>query len=165
MDLLDPTSVYIAAPIDEMDSERIGVGQEVRITVDSRRGESFTGRVVRVAPYVLDAVEQNRTVDAEADLDDLAVASSLLPGTSADMEVILTRREGVLQIPTGAIGQGSKVLVVVDGRLEERTVSTGLRNWRTTEILEGLSENELVVTSRDSTDIQPGAEVIIKEVP
>jgi HlyD family secretion protein len=109
-------------------------------------------------------VEQNRTVEVEADLEDPEVAASLFPGTSADIEVILTRREGVLQIPTGAIGQGDKVLVVVEGRLEERTVTTGLRNWRTTEIVEGLREGELVVTTRDSTDIQPGVEVTVREV-
>lgn len=163
MDLLDPTSAYIAAPIDEMDAEQVAVGQEVRITVDSRRGEHFPGRLVRVAPYVLDVVEQNRTVEVEADLLDSEVAANLFPGTSADIEVILTRREGVLQIPTGAIGQGNKVLVVVDGYLEERTVTTGLRNWRTTEIVEGLREGDLIVSSRDTPDIQPGIEVTVRE--
>jgi HlyD family secretion protein len=164
MDLLDPTSAYIAAPIDEMDAEQVCVGQEVRITVDSRRGEHFPGRLVRVAPYVQDLVEQNRTVEVEADLVDPEVAASLFPGTSADIEVISTRSEGVLQIPTGAIGQGDKVLVVVEGRLEERTVTTGLRNWRTTEIVDGLREGDLVVTSRDSTEIQPGILVTVREV-
>jgi HlyD family secretion protein len=110
-------------------------------------------------------VEQNRTVEVEADLVDPEVAASLFPGTSADIEVILTRREGVLQIPTGAIGQGDKVLVVVDGYLEERTITPGLRNWRTTEILEGLRDGDLIVTSRDSPDIQPGIEVTIREAP
>ena len=33
-----PDSLYVAAPIDEMDAERVQVGQEVRLTVDSRRG-------------------------------------------------------------------------------------------------------------------------------
>jgi HlyD family secretion protein len=101
----------------------------------------------------------------EADLADPEVAASVFPGTSADIEVILKRREGVLQIPTGAIGQGNKVLVVVDGYLEERTVTPGLRNWRTTEILEGLREGNLIVTSRDSPDIQSGIEVTIREAP
>jgi HlyD family secretion protein len=163
MDLLDPTSAYIAAPIDEMDAEEVAVGQEVRITVDSRRGESFPGRLVRVAPYVLDVVEQNRTIEVEADLLDGEVAASLFPGTSADIEIILKRREDVLQIPTGALGPGNKVLVVVEGRLEERTVATGLGNWRRTEIVEGLREGEMIVTSRDSPDIQPGVEVAIRE--
>jgi HlyD family secretion protein len=162
MDLIDRTSIFIEAPIDEMDAERVSVGQQVRISVDSRRGEHFTGRLVRVAPYVLDLVEQNRTVEIEAELDDPTLAESLLPGTSADIEVILTRREDVLRIPTGALGQDQQVLVVVEGKLEEREVVTGLRNWRTTEIEEGLHEGERVVISRNSPDIKAGAAVVVE---
>ncbi len=163
MDLIDRTSIYIEAPIDEMDAERVSVGQTVRISVDSRRGEHFPGRLVRVASYVLDVVEQNRTVEIEAELDDPSIAESFLPGTSADIEVILSRRENVLQIPTGALGPGDKVLVVVEGRLDERVVVTGLRNWRTTEIKEGLREGESVVISRDTPDIKAGVTVVVEE--
>ncbi len=163
LDLLDPTSIYVTAPIDEMDAERVAVGQAVRLSVDSRQGEHFPGRLVRVAPYVQDLVEQNRTVEIEAEFDDPTLASSLLPGTSADVEVILERREGVLAIPTGAVAQGGKVLVAVGGALEERTVRTGLRNWRNTEIEAGLVAGELVVTSRDSPAIKAGARVEVRE--
>ncbi len=163
IDLLDPESVYITAPIDEMDARRVALGQEVRVAVDSHRGEHFAGRLVRVAPYVQDSVEQNRTVEVEAELDDPDLAATLLPGTSADVEVILDRRDDVLRIPTAAIAQDAKVLVVVDGLLEERTITTGLANWRTTEVLEGLHQGELVVIARDSPDIKAGAAVVARE--
>jgi HlyD family secretion protein len=164
VDLIDPGSVYITAPIDEMDAERIEVGQEVRLSVDSRQGEHYSGRLVRVAPYVLDLVEQNRTVEVEAELDDGLVAGELLPGTSADMEIIVARRNGVLSIPTGAISQGDEVLVVADGFLQARTITTGLGNWRTTEVLEGLQADELVVVSRSSTAIKAGAQVTVEKI-
>ena len=163
MDLIDRTSAFVEAPIDEMDAERVKVGQEVRVSVDSRRGEQFKGKLVRVAAYVLDVVEQNRTVEIEAELHDAAMAANLLPGTSADIEVILTRSENVLVIPTGAIGPGNNVLVVEDGQLVERTITLGVRNWRTTEVKAGLDEGDTVVVSRDSPDIQPGARVVIEE--
>ncbi len=163
VDLLNPHSLYISAPIDEMDAERVQVGQEVRISVDSRRGQSFAGRLVRVAPYVLDLVEQNRTVEIEAKFDDLEAVGSLLPGTSADVEVIIERRADVLRVPSTAVADGRRVLVVVEGVLEEREVVSGLGNWRTTEVLEGLSEGEVVVILRRSAKLQPGVEVEIKE--
>jgi HlyD family secretion protein len=159
--MLDPTTLYVAAPIDEMDAERVKLGQEVRLSVDSRRGEHFPGRLVRVAPYVQDVLEQNRTVEVEAEFTDLRVADSLLPGTSADVEVIVSRRQDVAQIPTGAIAQGETVLVVDGSRLVERRVKPGLRNWRTTEILDGLAEGERVVVVRDSPDIKAGARVVV----
>jgi HlyD family secretion protein len=161
VEMLDPTTLYVAAPIDEMDAERVKLGQEVRLSVDSRRGEHFPGRLVRVAPYVQDVLEQNRTVEVEAEFTDLRVADSLLPGTSADVEVIVSRRQDVAQIPTGAIAQGETVLVVDGSRLVERRVKPGLRNWRTTEILDGLAEGERVVVVRDSPDIKAGARVVV----
>ena len=162
LDLLAPSSLYVSAPIDEIDSERIEVGQEVRLSVDSRPGEHFSGHLVRVAAYVLDQLEQNRTVEVEAAFDDPEVAASVLPGTSADVEVILARRTDVLRVPTAAIGEGGKVLVLADGRLVERTVAGGLRNWQFTEALEGVAEGDQVVTLRDSTDIKPGARAVVR---
>ena len=162
IDLLDPTSLYVAAPIDEMDGERVAAGQPVRLSVDSRRGEHFDGRLVRVAPYVTDVVEQNRTVEVEAELLDRELAKTLLPGTSADVEVILSSREGVLSIPSSALGPDGRVLVVEDGRIAERRVVRGLSNWRVTEVREGLREGERVITSRDSALIRPQARVAIR---
>jgi HlyD family secretion protein len=116
-----------------------------------------------VAPYVLDVVEQNRTVEIEAEFDDLQAVGSLLPGTSADVEVIIERRADVLMVPSTAVADGRWVLVVVEGVLEERDIVSGLGNWRTTEVLEGLAEGETVVTLRRSAKLQPGVEVEIKE--
>jgi len=162
LDLLDPSSLYVSAPIDEIDSERISVGQEVRLSVDSRPGEHFPGRLVRVAAFVLDQLEQNRTVEVEAAFDDPEVAASVLPGTSADVEVILARSSDVLRLPTAAIAEGGKVLVLADGRLEERTVAAGLRNWQFTEATAGIALGELVVTLRDSPRIESGARAVAR---
>ncbi len=162
IDLLDPSSLYVTAPIDEMDGERVAVGQPVRLSVDSRHGELFDGRLVRVAPYVTDAVEQNRTIEVEAELLDRKLAATLLPGTSADVEVILSSRKGVLSIPSSALGPDGRVLVVEDGRIAERRVVRGLSNWRLTEVREGLTEGEPVVTSRDSPLVKPQARVAIR---
>lgn len=165
LDLLDPSSVYVSAPMDEVDALRVRAGQPVRLSVDARPGEKFPGCVTRVAAFVLDVLEQNRTVEIEAEFDDPSVAASLLPGTSADVEVILARRDGVLRVPTAAVASGSTVLVVRQGVLREQAVETGLRNWQFTEVRRGLAEGELVVTVRDTTDIRPGARVVPRNVP
>jgi HlyD family secretion protein len=163
LDLIDPGSVYVSAPIDEVDSERVHAGQEVRVTVDSLPGRKLAGRLARVAPYVLDVLEQNRTVEVEVDLMDATVPKTLLPGTSADVEVILARRDGVPRIPTAAIAEGGKVLVLKGGRLEERTLTSGMRNWQFTEIKGGVTVGELVVIARDSPAIKPGARARARE--
>lgn len=157
IDLLDPASIYISAPIDEVDSERVAVGQVVRVTVDSRSGENFPGRVVRVAPYVLDLLEQNRTVEVDVEMDDPLAMKGVLPGTSADVEVILDRHDDVLRVPASAVAEGGKVLVLADGKLVEKVVTVGLKNWRFAEVLDGLEAGDQVVVVRNSPKIKAGA--------
>jgi HlyD family secretion protein len=162
IDLLDPASVYVSAPIDEIDAERVQVGQSVRMSVDSRPGVRFSGRVARVAPYVLDVLEQNRTVEIEVDFEDDAAMVGVLPGTSADVEVILDRREDVLRVPSSAVAENGEVLVLADGVLETARIEAGLANWQYTEVLGGLAEGAVIAAARDSTEIEAGALAVAK---
>jgi len=163
IDLIDRSSLFVSAPIDEVDAERVRVGQPARITVDSRPHTGFDGRVSRVAPYVLDDLEQNRTVEVEVEFADVASSEGILPGTSADVEVILDRRESALRIPSSALGEKGMVLVLDDGVLVERQIAVGLKNWQMAEVRDGLAEGEPVVTSRLSTDVKPGARAVARD--
>jgi HlyD family secretion protein len=159
--LYDDASTYISAPMDEVDVAKVRVGQPVRITLDAYPNRAFPGRVTRVAPYVLDVQEQNRTFEIDAELDDKAFARSLLPGTSADVEVILNAHDGVLRIPSYALLEGSRVLVVQNGRLVARSVKSGLKNWQFAEITGGLSAGDAVAVSLDRPDVKESAHVKI----
>jgi HlyD family secretion protein len=117
--------------------------------------------VVRVAPYVLDVEAQNRTVEIEVAVDDEPLTASLLPGTSSDVEVVLSVCEDVLRVPTGALLEGGKVLVLEGDRLAERVVVAGVRNWDLTEIREGLQAGERVVVSFDRPEIRAGARAAV----
>jgi HlyD family secretion protein len=156
VDLINPESLYVSAPMDEIDSGRIRLGFPVRVTVDSRPDEIFMGKVTRIAPYVLDIEAQNRTVEIEVELDDPEIARSLLPGTSADVEVILKTLKDAPRIPTTALFQNNRVLVVEDDVLVEREIETGLRNWDFVEVRAGLEEGEVVVTSLDRVEVEAG---------
>jgi HlyD family secretion protein len=157
IDLIDTTSLYVTAPMDEVDSARILAGLPARVTVDSHAGRSFSGRVRRVAPYVLDVEAQNRTVEIEVELDAPAAAATLLPGTSADVEVVLAVRDGVLRIPTSALLEGGRVLVLEGERLAEHAVVAGVRNWDFTEVRDGLAAGARVVVSFESPEVKAGA--------
>jgi HlyD family secretion protein len=159
IDLINRESLYISAPMDEIDSGRIELDLPVRITVDSRPDETFLGKVTRIAPYVLDIEAQNRTVEIEVELDDPNISSSLLPGTSSDVEVILQTIQDAPRIPTSALFQNNRVLVVEENELAEREVEIGLRNWDYVEIVSGLEEGEVVVTSLDRAEVEAGQAV------
>ncbi len=164
IDLIDPSSLYVSAPMDEVDSAAVRAGQRARVTVDSHPGREFPAAIVRVAPYVLDLEAQNRTVAIEVELDDAAFASQLLPGTSADVEVILEVRDAVLRLPAPALLAGNRVLVAENGRLAERSVEIGLKNWDYAEVRGGLDEDQMVVISLDRAEVKAGARVEVEEI-
>ena len=157
IDLIDDSCLYIKAPMDEVDAPKIKVGQPVRITLDALPKQSFPGKVKRVAPYVSAVEKQARTVDIEATFDDPASAGPLLVGYSADVEVILDVRPDVVRLPTSALLEGSRVLLLEQGRLAERKVKTGVANWEYTEIVDGLAAGDRIVTSLEREGVKAGA--------
>jgi HlyD family secretion protein len=165
IEILDTAGIYVSAPLDETDVSKVRTGLPVRITFDAYPGRTFAGRVTRVAPFVLDVKEQNRTIEVEAVLDDAAFAATLKPGLSADLTIVLRTVENVLRIPGYALLEGDHVLVLRDGRLDRVAVRTGLRNWDFVEITGGLSEGDLVVVSLDRPEVKEGARAVVSKTP
>jgi HlyD family secretion protein len=163
IDAIDTASLYVSAPMDEVDAALLRVGQPVRVSIDPYPDREFRGRVHLVAPYVLDLEQQNRTIEVEVVLYDQEFSATLLPGTSADVEVILDAREDVLRIPSSTLLEGQRVLVIEDGVLVERQVELGLRNWEWAEVTAGLQAGEEVVTSLDRPGVEAGAEARVLE--
>lgn len=163
VELFDPDDVYVSAPLDEVDLGRVKKDAEVRVAIDAYPGRTFAGRVTRVADYVLDQREQNRTFEVEVALDDAAFARTLLPGASADAVVVLARKEDVLRVPSYAILPGGRALVLSKGRLVEAKVETGLKGAEWAEVVSGLSAGDLVVTSLDRPEVNEGARARAEE--
>ena len=164
IDLIDETCLYVVAPMDEVDAPKIAIGQPVRITLDALPGKAFAGKVRRIAPYVTAVEKQARTVEVEVNFDDPQSAGRLLVGYSADVEVILDVRKDALRVPSSALLQGGRVLLLQDGQLLERPVKAGLANWEHTEIVEGLQGGERIVTSLDRAGVKAGARAVDEAV-
>ncbi len=162
IDLIGRQCLYVTAPIDEVDAPAVRPGQAVRITLDAFSGQHFEGRVRRVAPYVLDREKQARTVEVEATFADPKQIKDLLPGYSADIEIILDSREGMLRVPTEAVLEGYRVLVYDPDTetLAERQFKPGLANWKYIEVVSGLENGEMIVVSVEREGVEAGAHVI-----
>lgn len=163
IDLIDDSCLYVSAPIDEVDAAKLKIGQRSRITLDAIKGRRFSGKVRRIAPYVLDLEKQARTVEVEVEFDKLAQGENLLVGYSADVEIVYDARPQVLRVPTQTLLEGNRVLLNKDGVLEERKLTTGLSNWEFAEVLSGLSEGDQVVSSLDRAGVKAGAKVVQEE--
>ena len=162
VDIIDNSCFYVMAPIDEVDAGGIRVGMPARITLDAFSDKRFEGRVRRIADYVLDLEKQARTVDVEVEFINPGDIEYLLAGYSADIEVILDKREDVVRVPTEAVMEGR----TEKGTVEKREITAGLSNWDQTEVLEGLSPDELVVVNVDNPGLKDGARAVeLKEKP
>jgi HlyD family secretion protein len=171
VDFIDSSCLYISAPIDEVDAPKVKKDMPVNITLDAFPGERFEGQVRRIAPYVLEIEKQARTVEVEAIFTNPDDYSRLLPGYSADLEIILETRKSVLRIPTEALlasdlvgGKKHRVLVLPDGddTLHEKTIEIGLSNWKLTEVRSGLEQGDQVVITLDRKGVEAGALVTVE---
>ena len=160
IDLVDNHCFFIAAPIDELDAAAVKQGMPARITLDAFKQQRFDGRVRRIADYVLDREKQARTVEIEVEFTTLP--EGLLAGYSADAEIILQNRPQVLRIPTATVMEGPAVLLYVNGTVEKRAITTGIKNWDYTEVLSDLVEGEQVITSLDRAGVVDGATVTLE---
>jgi HlyD family secretion protein len=159
VDLIDPSCLFISAPIDEIDAPLIRRGMTARINLDAFADRSFPGHVRRIAPYVLDQEKQARTVEIEAEFDD--PEAGLLPGYSADVEVILDNRDNVLRIPSAVIHDRNRVFVYdpATGTIRDVAITVGISNWEFTEVVAGLNEGDQIVSTVDREGVEDGAVV------
>ena len=166
VDLIDDACHYVSAPIDEVDAAKVRLGAEVRVTLDAFGDRVFAGRVRRLAPYVLDLEKQARTLEVEVELNDPAPELAWLAGYSADVEIVIERREGILRVTSAALKPDGTLLVLdpATGRLGARKVETGLANWEQTQITGGLKPGELVVLSLDQEGVEDGARAVQEDV-
>lgn len=96
----DLRQMQVEANIDEADIGQIRAGQDVDFTVDAHADRTFRGRIeqVRQAPQVVQNVV-TYTVIVSADNSQ----QLLLPGMTANVNVVLERRSDALRVPNAAL--------------------------------------------------------------
>lgn len=160
IDLLDISCLTVSAPIDEVDAPQIKLGMTACVSLDAFPQPRCSGTVTRIAPYVLEKEKQARTVEVEITLSEQQDLNDLLPGYSADIEVLIARHANALRVPTEAVLENNQVLVIAeDGLLVARQFNSGLSNWNFIEVISGLSEGDVIVLSVGRDGVKAGAYV------
>ena len=158
IDLLDVSCLYVSAPIDEVDAPKIKTGMTACVSLDAFSEKRCSGTVSRIAPYVQEKEKQARTVEVEVKLTDPKDLQELLPGYSADIEVLLASKPQALRVPAEAVLENNQVLLMhEDGLLEQRSFKPGLANWNMVEVLSGLDAGDKVVLSVGREGVVAGA--------
>jgi len=96
----DTTRMQVEAAVDEADIGQVREGQPVRFTVDAFPGETFAATVRQIRKS---ATELQNVVSYLVILDVDNKDGKLLPGMTANVEVITGSRPNVVRVPTSAL--------------------------------------------------------------
>jgi len=156
INLIDLTSMELEVEVDEIDIAEVKPGQRAIIEVDALPALQLEGEVASIS---LLSKETGGLVLYEVTIGfDVPQGYNLKIGMSAIADIILEERSNVLLVPNRAISQDSQgkpvVKVMVDEEMEERPVVTGISDGFDTEIVDGLSEGDVVVIE---TKVKPSA--------
>ena len=145
--LIDLTTMELTAEVDEIDIALVKPGQEAIIEVDALSALKLDAEVVSIS--LLPEVEEGVVLYEVGIGFDVPEVNELKVGMSATADIIIHGGSSILLVPNRAIEQDSEgnsvVKVMVNEEIEERPVVTGISDGYQTEIVDGLSEGEIVV--------------------
>lgn len=146
LSVVDLSNVRLVANLVEKDFKRVEPGVVAKVEVDAFPGETFAGRVSRVAP-VFDPATRTAAMEIEVPNP----GYRLKPGMYARVQLTAERRANSLAVPRAAIIdiEGQRGVYVIDGSSTARfkAIRTGLQDGEFVEILDGLGEGDRVVTT------------------
>jgi HlyD family secretion protein len=143
--VVDIRTVRLVINVVEKDLRRINTGTIAQVEVDAYPGETFNGRVARVAP-ILDPA--SRTAQVEIEIPNSTYR--LKPGMYARATFTVEKHEHALVIPTLSVVDVSGKIGVFLPNGEVATfhpVTVGIEHQDVTEITTGLDEGQKIITT------------------
>jgi RND family efflux transporter MFP subunit len=150
--LVDPSAVRVDANVDEVDVAKLSVGKPAEVTFDALPDRRFRGQVAAVAPSgnsTSGVVTYPIAISIQIP-DDVTLPS----GLTASVTITINRKTDVIVVPTRAVrrqGREQNVEVVAGTGTQMKPVQVGVSNDQQTEIMEGLSESDIVVVPGTGT--------------
>ena len=149
MTIGDLNEVYVKGKVDESDVGKVYVGQPARIKVESFKDQTFNGRVTKISPM---GTEKDNVTTFEVRVSISNEKRLLKAQMSANAEIVLEEKKGVLAIPEGAIVYNKDKTTAVnipditaEKGVKKMPITTGISNGTKTEILSGLTDGQQVV--------------------
>jgi RND family efflux transporter MFP subunit len=158
VDVVDISTVRLVANVVEKDLRRVEQGEPAKVEVDAFPGETFGGRVARVAP-VLDPA--TRTAQIEVEIPN--PGNRLKPGMYARVNLTIEQRARALTVPSNAIvnvdGQRG-VFLAQKNTAAFRAVDIGIEDPARVEVLQGLNDGDRVITT-GAAALQNGDRIVV----
>lgn len=145
----DVSDVFVRGKVDQADIGKVYIGQPARIVVESFRDRKFDGKVYKIAPL---GVEKDNVTTFEVQVSIRNPGRELKANMSANAEIILEEKLGVLLVPEAAViyDKDRKASVEVPDSTAEKgrkklPVQLGISNGVKTELVSGLTAGQKVI--------------------
>lgn len=138
----DILKIDFAVP--ERYARRVKVGSPIVFGVAGSEAR-YAGRVYAVDPHI-DAATRTLAIRAVTENS----SGELIPGAFASIDLLLEETADALMIPSIALVpelESPYVFVLVDGRVEQRRIVTGVRTESRVQVLSGLRPGDIVITT------------------
>lgn len=152
----NPIKIDFAVPIKHANKVREGMTVKVKVPNSEK---VFDSKIYAIDPKV---DPSTRTLKVRAKVDNSS--GILIPGSYAEVEIIVDRNTKSITVPTEAIIPdiaGELVYLYKNGKAIPSKVKVGLRTNTDVQILEGINEGDTVITSA-IIQMRPGADVTIR---
>jgi HlyD family secretion protein len=143
----DLEEMEMAADVNESEIPLVSIGDTARISVDAFPDTTFNGIVYYKASMPKE-MSTSEAVEFEVRIS-IPHHPGMLPGMSANCEIITAEKDNVLRIPLQSLATKDKksgVYKIEEGKTKFAEVKTGITEGMWVEIIEGVEENDLVVS-------------------
>lgn len=139
----DPIQAILYVP--EHERFKINKGQRAELIADAIPGKVFAGKVERISPTIDPATGTFKvTVYMDSNQD------ALRPGMFGRVKIVYDTRMNTKMIPKAAVmaeDETQSVFVIKDSLAFRKTIRTGYVNGVNIEVVDGLDDGEIVVTT------------------
>lgn len=140
-------NLQASVSLTEIDVTKVTAGQKVTITLDAFADKTFTGKVL--------LVDTNGKTSSNVTSYPAIIGFDSDPGNiytnmAVSAKIITSVKDEVISVPVAAIQTVSEqkvVRVLVNNQITQKNVELGQSNGLQTEIISGLNEGDIVVTS------------------
>lgn len=146
-EIVDPSSLIFRAQVDENDIASVSLNLPTTIELDSYPDKKIKSAINYIS-YVSAQTASGTVFLVEMSLDS-ADLNTYRIGMNGDVTIILEKKSKVLSLPLEAIRErdGKTLVDILDDQQkpQEKSIKIGLETEDYVEVLEGLTENDLVV--------------------
>jgi len=160
--IIEPTKMQTVLTVDELDINKVKIGQKVSITVDAIKDKLFTGKVIKISSIGI-TTDSVTTYDVAVSMD---ASDGVKTGMTTNAKISVQTDENVIMLPiegvkgtdtsksvtvqnpgTSSDSSGGVITSISNSDVSTKKVQVGIANENYVEVTSGVSEGDTVLVA------------------